>query len=225
MKQIRIVLADSHHLVRHSLATMLNEGDFHVVGEASDGPVMLELVDQLRPDVLVMAMEMPDHRPLEAARRLHKEHPGLGIIALATAQTPLDFLPLLESPLSGCVLKSDNMIALKEAIRTVARGHRWVSPQVTEKLLAEVRAGSPSESVTLTPRELEVLRLVGLGFSNETIAAELDLATSTVANYVSRIRTKVGVETRIQAALYALSKQLVQIEEIQGRFGRDRSAR
>lgn len=218
MKQIRIVLAEDYHLVRHSLAALLSdEPDFLIVGEASDGVTMLDLVDRVRPDVLVMEMQMPDHDPFTAVQQLEREQPETAIIVLATTKSPSRFLSLLETHVQGYVLKNDRFATLVEAIRTVAAGHRWVSPQIADSLVEAVR-GSTQKSVALTEREREVLRLVGLGLNNEEIGARLDLATSTVANYVSRILNKVGVETRIQAALYALSVQLVQIEEVRQLF-------
>lgn len=218
MKQIRIVLAEDYHLVRHSLAALLaEEPDFLIVGEASNGLTMLELVATVRPDVLVMEMQMPDHDPFTAVQQLQQEQPEIAVIVLATEESSSRFLSLLETHVQGYVLKNDRFTTLVEAIRTVAAGHRWISPRIADSLVEAVR-GRKQKAIALTAREREVLRLVGLGFNNEEIASRLELATSTVANYVSRILGKVGVETRIQAALYALSVQLVQIEEVQQLF-------
>jgi DNA-binding NarL/FixJ family response regulator len=214
-KKIRIVLAEDHHVVRTAIATLLmREPDMEVVGEVADGLSLLETVTKLQPDILLMDAQMPYHKPLVAVAQLNKQCPQVRILVLSAFNLPEYVVGLLKAGANGYVLKDDRTDLLLRAIRSVARGKDWVSPQATTILIESMRAESSDIQEKLTNRELDVLRLMARGRRNEDIAANLVVTEQTVKNHVTNIFRKLGVETRVEAVLYALSVGLASLDTI-----------
>ena len=213
--KIRVVLAEDHHVVRTAVAALLSkEPDIEVVGEVADGKSLIATVARIQPDILVMDAQMPNHKPVEATRALHETHPDLGIVVLSAYDLPEYVVGLLKAGADGYVLKDDPSDMLLRAIRAVADEEEWVSPRVAAVLVDSVRSGAGDSSAKLTDRELDVLRLMAHGHKNSDIARELVITKQTVKNHVTNIFRKLGVETRVEAVLYAISNGLVSTASI-----------
>jgi DNA-binding NarL/FixJ family response regulator len=200
---IRVLIADDHAVVRQGLRTFLGlQEDIEVVGEAADGEQAVAEAERLAPDVVLMDLVMPRMDGVEAIRRLHELVPGARAVVLSSFIDEDRLLPVVRAGAAGYLLKDVEPAELVAAIRTVHGGGALLHPRVAARLLAEV-AGDP-----LTPREREVLALIGRGMANKVIARELGLAEKTVKTHVSSILAKLGVADRTQAALYAVREGL-----------------
>jgi two-component system, NarL family, response regulator LiaR len=209
---IRVLIADDHAVVRQGLRTFLDlQEDIEVVGEAADGAEAVALAERLTPDVVLMDLVMPGVDGVEAIRRLRERAPATRAVVLSSFIDDDRLFPVVRAGAAGYLLKDVQPAELVDAIRTVHGGGALLHPQVAARLLAEV-AGDP-----LTPREREVLSLVGRGMANKVIARELGLAEKTVKAHVSSILGKLGVADRTQAALYAVREGLVSACERQRR--------
>jgi two-component system, NarL family, response regulator LiaR len=209
---IRVLIADDHAVVRQGLRTFLDlQDDIEVVGEAADGAEAVALAERLAPDVVLMDLVMPGVDGVEAIRRLRERAPATRAVVLSSFIDDDRLFPVVRAGAAGYLLKDVQPAELVDAIRTVHGGGALLHPQVAARLLAEV-AGDP-----LTPREREVLSLVGRGMANKVIARELGLAEKTVKAHVSSILGKLGVADRTQAALYAVREGLVSAGERQRR--------
>ncbi len=226
--RVTVVLVDDHALMREGIRTILQaQGDLDVVGQAGTGEEALAVVRRTRPDVVCMDVEMPGMGGLEATRRLVAD-PDVDarILVLTTFEREDYLLAALRAGASGFLLKNSRPEQLADGIRAVAAGEALLSPEVTraviERAVAAERTtasaprevGSPSSAlpsalspqalvVPLTERELEVLRLVARGLSNEEIAAELVVGRATVKTHVSNLLAKLGLRDRVQAVAYA----------------------
>ncbi|MER7006853.1 response regulator transcription factor [Dactylosporangium sp. NPDC000555] len=207
--EITVVLADDQDLVRTSMRLMLEtERDLRVVGEAADGEEAVTLTRQLRPDVVIMDVRMPRVDGIEATRQLSGDVSPPAILILTTFDTDEFLFGALHAGASGFVLKHDTVQAFIEAVRAVARGDGFVSPGPTARLIRASRErqppSRPSTSIhLLTPREYDVLALLGLGLTNNQIGRCLAIESSTAKTHVQRILAKLNVGTRVQAALIA----------------------
>jgi two-component system, NarL family, response regulator LiaR len=201
---IRVLIADDHAVVRQGLRTFLDlQDDIEVVGEAADGEEALALVEQLTPDVVLIDLVMPRVDGIEAIRRLRDNAPDVRAIVLSSFVDDDKLFPAVRAGAAGYLLKDVQPQELVEAIRTVHGGGALLHPQVAARLLQDM-ADDP-----LTPREHEVLALIGRGMPNKLIARELSLSEKTVKAHVSSILAKLGVTDRTQAALYAVREGLV----------------
>jgi DNA-binding NarL/FixJ family response regulator len=204
--RIRVLLAEDHHVVRAAIASLLGkEADLEVVGEISEASGLLEAVRVVKPDVLVLDAHMPGQKVIEAARELHASHPGVAVLILSAYNRREYVVGMLGAGACGYVLKDDPPEALPAAVRAARAGRQWLSPRVTELI---VKSASVDERIVeeLTEREKEVLRLMSTGLRNEAIADALDITEQTVKNHVRSIFGKLGVETRVEAVLYAISQ-------------------
>ncbi|WP_432992357.1 response regulator [Dactylosporangium sp. CA-233914] len=209
---IRLLVCDDQALVRTGFVTILDaQPDLAVVGEASDGRAAVDLARRLRPDVVVMDIRMPVLDGIEATRQLAGPGVAEPIKTLVVTTFNLDeyVYQALRAGASGFLLKDATPPQLIAAVRTVANGDALLAPEVTRRLIGRfgtrVRPADPetaAESV-LTPRELEVLRLIATGQSNAEIAATLVISAETVKTYVSRILSKLDLRDRVQAVVYA----------------------
>ncbi len=215
VQSIRICLAEDHHVVRTAVASLLSRhNEFEVVGEIAEGGAQLiEAVDSLKPDLLLLDAHMPGHDVVQDVNKLLQLHPSLKILVLSAYDRREYVLGLLKAGALGYVLKDDSSQMLLAAIRIVARGGEWVSPQVANVLLESVRHQQHSPGAALTPRELEVLQALASGAANSKIAEQLFITEQTVKNHVSNIFKKLGVDTRVEAVLYALRHGLVTPDE------------
>ena len=215
MEPIRILIADDHTVLRSGLRLLLNaQPDFEVVGEASTGEETVERAIALRPDVLLLDIAMPDLNGLEAARRIRQQAPELRIIVLTMYDDEAYLRQFLEMGAAGYVLKKAADTELADAIRAVHRGESFVYPSLMRQLIDSYLKQPPSPATRegsdgLSPREVEVLRLVALGFTNQQIADELCIGVSTVETHRTHIMEKLGLRGRAQLVRYALAKGLL----------------
>jgi NarL family two-component system response regulator LiaR len=203
---VRLLVVDDHPVVRQGLRTFLEtRPDFEVVGEAGDGEGAVAEAARLRPDVILMDLVMPGVDGLEATRRIRAADPRARILVLTSFASADQVLPALRAGAAGYLLKDAAPAEVEEAIRAVHRGEGLLDPAVTATVLAEVarpQAADPGFD-SLTPREREVLGLLGRGLTNAAIARELFVAEKTVKTHVSSILAKLRLSDRTQAALYA----------------------
>ncbi len=213
---IRVLLADDQRLVRAGFRQILTSEGFEVVGEAGDGREAVELARQHRPDVVLMDVRMPNLDGIEATRRILADpEPWTRVLVLTTFDLDEYVYEALRAGASGFLLKDAPEDQLAAAIRVVADGGSLFAPSVTTRLIAEFaqrarRQEPPPELDELTPRELEVLRLIARGLSNEEIAAELVVSEHTARTHVSRILSKLDLRDRVQAVVLAYETGLAQ---------------
>ena len=201
---IRVLIADDHAVVRQGLRTFLDlQDDIEVVAEASDGVEALEEAARVEPDVVLIDLVMPRLDGIEAIRRLREQVPSARAIVLSSFVDDDKLFPAVRAGAAGYLLKDVQPQELVEAIRTVHGGGALLHPQVAARLLEELTEDP------LTPREREVLVLIGRGMPNKLIARELSLSEKTVKAHVSSILAKLGVTDRTQAALYAVREGIV----------------
>jgi DNA-binding NarL/FixJ family response regulator len=201
--------------------------DITVLAEGENGADALRLVGQHAPDVLVLDVNLPDISGLEVARRLCDQDTSTAILALTAHDNRETVFGLLECGAIGYVLKDEALEALANAVRAAAQGESWLSPSVANQVIqaalgrgADRQSRSSPEALSrsehiadLTPRELEVLRLLAQGLDNAAIAQQLVVATRTVQNHVSNIYGKLGVASRAEAMLYAIRHGLVTVTQ------------
>jgi len=211
----RVVIADDQTLVRSGFRMILKGAGIDVVGEAADGVEAIELVGRLRPDVVLMDIRMPDLDGLEAARRILATHPDCRVLMLTTFDLDKYVYAALSAGASGFLLKDVTPEHLVASVRLVMTGDALLAPSITRRLV-ERYARAPAEGPTvhrdlsdLTPRELEVLRLMGRGLSNTELAATLHLTEATVKSHVAHIFAKLGLRDRAQAVVIAYETALV----------------
>ena len=201
---IRVLIADDHAVVRQGLRTFLDlQDDIEVVAEAADGVAALEAAERLAPDVVLVDLVMPRLDGIEAIRRLRERAPAARAIVLSSFVDDDKLFPAVRAGAAGYLLKDVQPQELVEAIRTVHGGGALLHPQVAARLLDELTEDP------LTPRERQVLALIGRGMPNKLIARELALSEKTVKAHVSSILGKLGVTDRTQAALHAVRSGLV----------------
>lgn len=209
MDTIKVLLAEDHHVVREAIASYLErEPDIQVVGQVAAGGELMPAAETAQPDVLLLDVKMPGLNASEAAQALKAAHPDLKILVLSAHKRAAYVLGLLEAGASGYMLKDDPSETLALAVRAVVQGEVWLSPQVAGLVVARGMAGP-----RLTPRQMEVLRLLARGYSNVKIAQELDITERTVKNHVSRLYSRLGVSSRAEAVLYAVRQGWVEMEE------------
>jgi DNA-binding NarL/FixJ family response regulator len=208
-ERIRVLVVDDHQVVRHGLRTFLDlQHDIEVVGEAADGSECVEAVQRLRPDVVLLDLRMPGTGGVEALRRLRERDLSTRVLVVTSYTEPSAVLPAVRAGAAGYVYKDVDPQALAAAIRAVHAGHVLLHPDVARLLAAGV---SDASGVHLTDREREVLAELARGRSNREIARTLAVAEKTVKTHVSAVLTKLGVQDRTQAALYAVRTGLVDV--------------
>jgi DNA-binding NarL/FixJ family response regulator len=206
-ERIRVLIVDDHRVVREGLRSFLDvQDDVVVVGEAADGRQAVALAEQLRPDVILLDLKMPDGDGVDALRTLRELGNPARVLVVTSFIEPAAVLPAVRAGAAGCVYKDIDPQALAAAIRSVHHGHSLLHPEVARLLAAGDAAVDLSR---LTPRERQVLAEVGKGRSNREIARALGLAEKTVKTHVSAILAKLGVQDRTQAALRAVRDGLV----------------
>jgi len=203
---IRVVLADDHPLIRSGIRSALDAApDLLVVGEASDGHSVRQLSQAMHPDVIVLDLHMPGPPPVALVTDLRADRPTVKIIILTAYADDAALRGVVAAGVEGYVLKQEDTATIVAAIRTVARGGFWFSRPVAEKL-AQWAGGihMPTPTLTLTPAEVELLRLIVAGKTNREIGAILGISEKTVEKRVSGACARLGVATRIEAAVQAV---------------------
>jgi DNA-binding NarL/FixJ family response regulator len=214
---IRILIVDDQAMVRQGFGALLNsQPDLEVVGDAADGAAAVEAAARLDPDVILMDIRMPEVDGLEATRRILAGRPERPRVLVLTTFDLDDYVyEALRAGASGFLLKDAPADELVHAVRVVAAGDALLAPSVTRRLIADfagrARAGRPQLAAvsSLTPREVDVLRLIARGLSNTEIAAELFIDAQTVKTHLTRILTKTGLRDRAQAIVFAYESGLV----------------
>ena len=205
---ITVLVADDHGVVREGLRSLLDlQDDIEVVGEAADGAEAVAAVERLVPDVVLLDLVMPRMDGQQALRELRRISPSTRVIVLTSFADDQNVLAAIRAGAAGYLLKDVRPAELVDAIRRARAGEAWLHPTAAAALIAELQAAPAAAE--LTPRELEVLRLLARGMSNKAIAAELVIAEKTVKTHVSNILAKLHLADRTQAALYAVRERLV----------------
>jgi DNA-binding NarL/FixJ family response regulator len=212
---IRVLVVDDHPVVRMGVRALLTAvGGIAVVGEAEDGRQAVEEARRCDPQVILMDLGLPHLDGAEATRAILAERPEVGIVVLTGGDGDAQVLAAVEAGAVGYLAKTACPADLAMAIRRVASGEPWLSPRLTRKLLAHLKPALRQPwHERLTEREVDVLRRVAKGRSNQQIADDLHLAEVTVRTHVSHILGKLGVDNRVEAALHALRAGLARLDD------------
>lgn len=212
--KIHILLIDDHTLFRRGLKFLLSQQtDFDVVGEANDGLEGIKLVEQLKPDVVLLDLDMPMMNGKEALPQLLNAHEDLTVLMLTVSEDSADLTECMQLGASGYLLKNIEVDFLLNSIRKAVNGDNVLSPEMMGKLFVHLRKSSSEIEKQgieiLTPREKETLIWLAKGKSNKVIASEMNLAESTVKVHVQNVLRKLNLNSRVQAALYAVESGLI----------------
>jgi len=213
-ERIRIVIADDHAVVREGLEAILSaQPDMTLVGVATNGAEAVSLTEGLKPDVILMDLVMPQMDGLAAIRSIMADHPDARILVLTSFADDERVFPAIKAGAMGYLLKDTPREGLLQAIREVAQGQVSLHPTIARRMLREINQPSdrPTTLEQLTERELETLRLIARGLSNQELAAVMGIHENTVAKYVSAVLAKLQVANRTQAALYAIRMGLADV--------------
>lgn len=212
--KIRVLIVDDHDLFRTGLAGLLSqEPDIDVIAQASGGRMGVRLALELRPDVVLMDLRMPDLEGAEATRAILRERPLTRIVTLTAISDDRSVAAALTAGACGFVVKDTPVDSVVAAVRAASRGAAWLSPAAAEIALGSMQRASmqpldPSPAARLSPRELDVLRLLAVGMENDEIARTLHISPLTAKNHVSKILAKLELPSRVQAAIYAVRRGL-----------------
>ena len=215
MEPIRILLADDHTLFRKGIRIILEQmQDVEVVGEAASGQEVVALAQDLVPDVILMDIKMPVISGIEATKHILEENPHIGVILVTMYDDPESAFAGMRAGARGYVLKEAEPEELSRAVDAAQRGEVMMCPIIAKKLLHHFQSGSQPQQPglpyeQLSQRELQVLQLAADGLSNKEIAANLVISEKTVKNHIANIFSKLHVNDRTQAVLYALRQGLV----------------
>ena len=210
---IRVLIADDHHVVRRGLMFFLKtQKDMDIVGEATNGREAVEMTANLKPDVVLMDLVMPEMDGIQATKRIKIKYPQIQVLMLTSFSDRDHVIPALKAGAAGYQLKDIEPDDLAEAIRKLMRGENTLHPEATNQLEKE---NEPSklrahEEYPLTPREQDVLAELTKGKSNREIASSLFVTEKTVKTHISNIFVKLQVQDRTQAALYAVKHGLTE---------------
>jgi two-component system, NarL family, response regulator LiaR len=206
---IRVLVVDDHTMVRRGLATFLKVfDDMIMVGEAASGQEAIQLCDELKPDVVLMDMVMPDMDGATATRLIRKQSASVQVLALTSFKEEILVQSALQAGAIGYLLKDVSADELAQAIRAAQAGRSTLSPEAAQALV-HATSQPPAPGIDLTERELEVLALMVEGLNNTQIAARLTVSPSTVKSHVSSILAKLGVASRTEAVSLALRNRLI----------------
>ncbi len=212
---IRVLVVDDHTIVRKGICALLQtEQDIVVVGEASDGAEAIAAAAKTRPDVVLMDLVMPGVDGVEATRALLEQHPGLRVLVLTSFTADEHVLAAIKAGAAGFHLKDADPEELVRAIHAVHAGQSSLDPLVARTLMSRIAQQEPETDVSaLTPRELEVVRAVARGLSNQEVADALYITEVTVRTHVSNVLSKLGLNSRTQLALWALRRGVASLDE------------
>lgn len=204
---VRVLVVEDHHIVRHGLRAMLStQSDLAVVAESADAADALRLYESSRADIVLMDLRLRDGSGIDAIRDLRREHPRCRIVVLTNYSDEEHVSNAVAAGASGYVLKDADPSQIVDALRSVAAGRRYLSPEASARLVERAQA-SP-----LTPREMDVMALLVHGHRNRSIAATLGVTEETVKGHVKNILGKLGVQDRTEAATEAIRRGLVALD-------------
>lgn len=210
VRVIKVLLADDHAVVREGLKSILrNQPDIEIVGEAGNGRDAFELAVELKPDILLTDVSMPELNGIRLAESIQTSSPDTKILVLTVHEDKSYLKQLLRAGARGYILKKSAADALVFALRTVAAGGVYIDPQMAGKLVTGVVKqidGAKGSELPLSSREEEVIRLVASGFSHKEIAAQLELSVKTVESYKARAMEKLQLSSRSDIVRYALNE-------------------
>lgn len=211
---IKIMLADDHILIREGLRQLLEfDGSIKVVAEAGDGEECLELLEENKPDVLLLDINMPKKNGIEVLKNIKERNIQIKVLIL-TVHNEIEYLmKAVEIGVDGYIMKDSDLDELKNAITTVISGENYIQPKLIPALNKKlVSMDNDKEKIeSLTDRELEVLILVAKGMFNKEIGITLDISERTVKNHLSNIFKKIEVSDRTQAAVFAIKNDLIKL--------------
>ena len=204
---IRVILADDHAVVRRGIREFLTEpGDIDVLAEAGDGDEAIRLIDQLRPDVAVLDIQMPRRTGIEVCRHVRAQHWPIGILILTAYDDAPYVLAVLQAGANGYVLKTADADDIIQAVRDVHEGKSVLDPDIARKLMTQLAGPTVDKPIeSLTPRETDVLQLAARGFTNKAIGAQLNVSDRTVQGHLANIFGKLHVATRTEAVMRAVA--------------------
>lgn len=212
MTAARILLADDHRMFRQGLREVIErKTNFEVVGEAGTGREALDMIEALRPDIVLLDIQMPEVNGVAVAQQVALTHPEVKIVMLTMYREDQHLVDAIQAGAQGYLLKDADADELIDVLTRVQRGESAIDPALTSRIFAAIRRlqSRDAEQAALTERERDILQLVAAGHDNKTIAARLHLSEKTVGNRLSEIFQKLGVTNRTQAALVAIQRQLI----------------
>lgn len=216
-KKVRVMIVDDHEVVRRGLEFFLaSQADFEVVAEASNGLEALQLTRDVNPDVILMDLVMPEMDGLDAIRIIKNNFPDVEILVLTSFVDDEKVRTAIQNGAAGYMMKDASPIELARAIRATGRGQVYFHPEAARRLANIVRSRTkqmPAPDI-LTNREMDVIRLIARGLSNQEIADDLTISLKTVKTHVSSILGKLGLNSRVRVALYALRHSIVPLDDI-----------
>jgi DNA-binding NarL/FixJ family response regulator len=207
-----VLIADDQNLFRSGLAALLDKDPrVTVVGQAANGEEAVRMVDELRPNLVLMDLKMPVMEGVEATRLIRGQHPEIAVIILSSFGGDSHLLQALEAGASGYVLKDTNVATIINSMLAISGGATVISGAIADRLLGMLST-KPKESFDgLTPREVEILKLVAVGLANKQIAYRLKVSEKTVRNHISNVYEKLGIQGRSHAVIYAARKGLIEL--------------
>ena len=205
--KIRILLADDHHIVRAGIRQLLESAqDIQVIAEAGDGEEAQSLIQQHKPDVAVLDIQMPKASGIEVTRWVRSHLPGVGVLILTAYDDEPYVMAVLQAGANGYVLKTAKTEELIQAVRDVHEGKSALDPSITQKLMSNLFKRSEKTPIeSLTDRELDVLRLAAKGFTNKAIGAQLNISDRTVQGHLAHIFAKLQATSRTEAVMRGVS--------------------
>ena len=209
---LRVLIADDHGVLRAGLRALLKtEEDLQVVDEAADGETALRLASRLRPDIVLLDLSMPGPGGIEVTRKLKEMLPATRVLILTVHEDETLLREALKAGASGYIIKRAVESELISAIHAVSRGEIYVHPAMTRWLLQEPEPAAPKrrDPATLTPREIEVLRLIVQGHTNSQIAEVLTLSVRTIESHRANLMGKLGLQSRVELVRYAVKNKLL----------------
>jgi len=204
---IRVILADDHAVVRKGIREFLTEpGNIDVIAEASDGDEAIRLIDQHRPDVAMLDIQMPKRSGIDVCRHVRAQHWPIGILILTAYDDTPYVLAVLQAGANGYVLKTADADDIIQAVRDVHEGKSVLDPIIARKLMTQLAGQSIDKPIeSLTPREMDVLKLAAHGYTNKAIGAQLNVSDRTVQGHLANIFGKLHVTTRTEAVMRAVA--------------------
>ncbi|MDD5338682.1 MAG: response regulator transcription factor [Dehalococcoidales bacterium] len=218
MNKIRIVIADDHAVVREGTRVLLDrEEDMQVIGEASEGEEAVRIIEQLKPDVVILDISMPKLSGIEVTKKVKKTQPSLSVLILTAYDNDEYIFALLEAGAAGYLLKDMLAGEIVDAVRLVFSGESVLHPAVARKVIQRAvfsSAVDDKEDIELSEREIEVLKLAAKGLSNKDISDELCISIRTVQGHINKIFHRLGVGSRTEAIFQSVKRGLLSFDDL-----------